>query len=117
MLLNGDVTEDHALLCCDDGRWRISGYIDFDDALAGHAEYEFTTVHLAVFGCDAELTRAFLQAYGWDGWQQERFRRRMMAYCLLHPWFDFSAWIDRLGGPERVASLEQLEAALWPVWR
>lgn len=116
VLLNGDVTEDHVLLARDDGSWHICSYIDFDDALAGHAEWEFTTIHLGIFGCENELMRAFLQAYGWDGWQAERFSQRMMAYSLLHPWFDFSVWIEKLGGAERVASLEQLAAALWGTW-
>ncbi len=113
VLLNGDVTEDHVFLSQNGARWEISGYIDFDDALTGHAEWELAPVHLAVFGCDATLMRAFLQSYGWDGWQGERFRRRMLAFCLLHPWFDFRPWIARLGGAEHVASLESLETALW----
>jgi hygromycin-B 7''-O-kinase len=113
VLLNGDVTEDHALLSPVDGRWCITGFIDFGDALVGHAEYEFTCVHLWTFGCDAELMRAFLCAYGWDGWQAARLGRRMMAYCLLHPDFRFDSWIERFGGPEHVYSLKELEDRLW----
>jgi hygromycin-B 7''-O-kinase len=113
VLLNGDVTEDHELLSLADGHWRITGFIDFGDALVGHAEYEFTCVHLWTFGIDAELTRVFLRACGWDGWQAARFSRRMMSYCLLHPCFRFDSWMARFGGPEHVRSLEELEDRLW----
>jgi hygromycin-B 7''-O-kinase len=115
VLLNGDVTEDHELLSLVDGHWRVSGCIDFGDALVGHNEYEFTCVHLWTFGGDAELTRAFLRAYGWDGWDAARFSRRMMACCLLHPDFRFDSWIAQFGGPEHVGSLEELEDRLWGI--
>jgi hygromycin-B 7''-O-kinase len=113
VILNGDITEDHELVSLAQGRWRITGFIDFDDAIVGHNEYEFTCVHLGAFQCDGELTRAFLRAYDWPGWGDERFSRRMMAYCLLHPYFEFNSWIEQFGGPESVRSLEELEAKLW----
>jgi len=113
VILNGDITCDHELLSVVDGHWRIAGFIDFGDALVGHSEYEFTCVHLGTFSCDAELTRVFLQAYGWDGWQAHRFSRRMMAYCLLHPYFEFDTWIVGTGVSECVRSLEELEVELW----
>ena len=118
VLLNGDITADHELLSLVDGHWRITGFIDFGDALVGHSEYEFTCVHLCALARDWELTRIFLRAYGWDGvwhgpYDAAHFRRRMMVYCLLHPYFQFDAWIEEFGGPERVRSLEELEARLW----
>ncbi len=72
-------------------------------------------IHRWTFGCDEELTRAFLRAYGGDGWADADFNRRMMAYCLLHPYFEFDSWIEKFGGPERVRCLEELQAKLWNI--
>jgi hygromycin-B 7''-O-kinase len=113
VILNGDITEDHELVSLTEGHWRITGFIDFGDAIVGHNEYEFTCVHLGAFQCDGELTCAFLRAYGWPGWSDARFSRRLMVYCLLHPYFEFNSWIERFGGPDHVRSLEELEGKLW----
>jgi len=115
VILNGDITADHELLSLVDRHWQITGFIDFGDALVGHNEYEFACIHLWTFWCDGELTRVFLRAYGWDGWNDARFGRRMMAYCLLHPFFEFDSWVKKFGGPKRVRSLEELEAQLWRI--
>jgi len=112
-LLHGDVTEDHILLSPVGGHWRITGFIDFGDALVGHSEYEFTCVHLGPFGRGEWLTRAFLESYGWDGWESARFVRRMLAYCLIHPWFGFEDYVEDLGGPAQVRSLDDLAVGLW----
>lgn len=113
VLMHGDVTEDHVLLSQIEGHWRITGFIDYGDALVGHSEYEFTCVHLGPFARDGQLTRLFLAAYGWDCWDAERFGRRMMAYCVIHPWFRFDDYIEELGGVEAVRSLQQLAQGLW----
>jgi len=115
VLLNGDITADHELLSLVNGHWRITGFIDFGDALVGHNEYEFTCTHLWTFWCDRELIHVFLRAYGWEGRDDIYFGRRMMAYCLLHPYFEFDSWIEKFGGPEHVRSLEELEAKLWRI--
>ena len=118
VLMHGDVTEDHVLLSQVAGHWRITGFIDYGDALVGHSEYEFTCVHLGPFGRDGELTRRFLDAYGWDRWDAEHFARRLMAYCVIHPWFRFENFVEELGGDENVRTLQDLERGLWDgEWR
>jgi len=112
-LLSADLTEDHVLLDLVDGRWQISGLIDFGDAEVGHADFDFCVVHLWCFHIDQELTGAFLGGYGYH--PDERFNERMMGYSLLHRFADMRPWLKELGGAERVRSWEQLQQYLWRV--
>lgn len=114
-LLHGDLTCDHILLTRHGDTWIITGLIDFGDVEVGHYEYEFVAAGLDLFAVDwstrhACLT-AFLDSYGLI--PDDRFRRRMMAYTLLHRFSDIRPWIEHLGGPDRVRTLAQLEEALW----
>ena len=114
-LLHCDLTRDHLLLTERDGRWRISGLIDFGDVQVGHIDYEWVALHLDLYDADRTWTRTFLRAYG-EAWPvDERFSRRMMAYALLHRFSDMRPFVQRLGGPERVRSLEEMERALWRI--
>ncbi len=114
-LINCDLTRDHLLLVEQDGHWRIGGLIDFGDVRVGHIDYEWVALHLDLYDADCAQTRAFLRAYGWEQVVDERFSRRMMAYSLLHLFSDMRPFVERLGGPERVRSLEEMEAALWRI--
>jgi hygromycin-B 7''-O-kinase len=114
VLLNGDVTQDHVLVERQAGIWRVSGLIDFGDALIGPAEYEWIALWFGALDREAESMRAFLDAYDPGIRSDEGFVRRAMAFTLLH---EFSAgtvrWVlERLGDPP-VRCLEQLEQVLW----
>jgi hygromycin-B 7''-O-kinase len=114
VLLNGDVTEDHVLVERQDGTWRVSGLIDFGDALIGPAEYEWIALWFGALDCEAQSMRAFLASYDPDIRIDEGFVRRAMALTMLH---EFSAgivrWVlERLGDPP-VRCLEELEQVLW----
>lgn len=112
-LLSADLTEDHELLSFEDGHWRITGLIDFGDAVVGHADDEFVCVNLWRFRADQDLLRALLHGYGYQ--PDQGFNRRMMGYSLLHRFADMRPWIDEFGGSENVRSWEQLQRHLWQV--
>jgi hygromycin-B 7''-O-kinase len=112
-IINCDLTCDHVLLTEQDEHWHITGLIDFGDVQVGHVDYEWVALHLSLLEGDRDLLRAFLRAYGWEQVVDERFSRRMMAYSLLHLFSDMRPFVERLGGPERVRQIEELEAALW----
>jgi hygromycin-B 7''-O-kinase len=120
-LLNCDVTADHVLLSKGDGReagagrgWRITGLIDFGDAMCGEPEYEFAAVLLSALGGDVEAGAAFLQAYGYRPPAGVSAGERLLAYALLHRFDVFGG----LEGPPReavmrAASLPELALRLW----
>jgi hygromycin-B 7''-O-kinase len=112
-LLHADITEDHVLLSEREGRWEITGLIDCGDAVMGDPEYEWVAVGLGAFDGDTTAMRVFLEAYGWERWD-EGFRRRMLACTLLHRFSDMRPHLERLGGADRVRTLRELEA-LWPL--
>lgn len=116
-LLHGDLTCDHILVSLRNGHWQITGLIDFGDVEIGHIEYDFVAAGLDLIAVDQAMRRTclkhFLDHYGHH--LDARFSHRMMAYTLLHRFSDIRPWIDALGGPNQIQSLEQLEEALWQV--
>ncbi|GAB4561933.1 MAG: hypothetical protein Kow0047_09650 [Anaerolineae bacterium] len=114
-VIHADLTRDHLLLASQDGRWRIVGLIDFGDAMVGRRDYEWVALHLDLLDADRCWLRSFLRAYDPDLLVDTDFPRRMMALSLLHLFSDLTPLIERLGGPQRVRTLADLERALWRV--
>jgi len=114
VLLNGDLTEDHLLVERQNGRWRVSGLIDFADAFIGQREYEWIALWFGALDREAECLRAFMESYDPSIKLDEQFSRRAMAFTFLH---EFGAGIvvvtlRRLGNPP-VRSMQQLREVLW----
>jgi hygromycin-B 7''-O-kinase len=114
VLLNGDVTQDHVLVEQQGGAWRISGLIDFADALIGQVEYEWIALWFGALDRDAEAMRACMAAYDPSIVLDGNWARWAMAFTLLH---EFSAgtirWVlERIGYP-LVDSVEELGDLLW----
>jgi hygromycin-B 7''-O-kinase len=79
----------------------LTGLFDFEPAMRGAREYEFVAV--SVFGSegDARFLGRALRAYGYDRNQlDEAFRRRMMAWTLLHFYSNVRKYLDHLPKPE-----------------
>lgn len=114
-LLHGDLTCDHILVSLQHNRWEVTGLIDFGDAETGQVEYDFVAVGLDLLAVDKPMRHTymthFLSAYGYQ--PDTRFSRSMTALTLLHRFSDLRPWINDLGGPEQVKTLEQLETYLW----
>ena len=111
-LLNADITEDHLLVTQTLQGWEISGLIDFGDARVGDPEYEFVAVGLGALAGDRAAFRRFLAGYG-RAPADPRFHPRMLAWTLLHRFSDMRPHVDRMGGPDAVRRLEDLQVALW----
>ena len=77
---------------------RFTGLFDFEPAIRGAREYEF--VNVSVFGSegDARFLGRVLRAYGVSA--DPAFRRRMMAWTLLHFYSNVRKYLDRLPKPE-----------------
>jgi hygromycin-B 7''-O-kinase len=119
VLLNGDLTEDHLLLHrssvgYEDGGWRISGLIDFADALIGPREYEWIALWFGALDRDSACLQAFMESYDPGIELDEAFYRQAMAFTFLHEFgAEIIAWtLKRLGNP-RVCSMQELQQVLW----
>jgi hygromycin-B 7''-O-kinase len=93
VLLSADITDDHVLLGVQEGRWRITGLIDFGDAMMGHPHYEF----VASLGCytfgQPELSRGLVEAYGLA--LTPELAERLTTYCLLHKFARLEDFLQR----------------------
>lgn len=82
VLLSADITEDHLLLSEEGGQWKITGFIDFGDAMMGHPHYEFVApLCFYTFG-QPKLSRVLVEAYGLRLTAERA--DRLTTYCLLH---------------------------------
>lgn len=114
-LLHADLTEDHLLVDQTNGRWRISGLIDWADAEVGDPYYEWIVVWFGLCRRRAELWRAFVDGY--DPARPADYPNidRLTAFIFLHR-FGTSILNDVLA-PDRqraLTGLGELRRALFP---
>ena len=114
-LLNGDFTEDHLLLVYRLGEWRMSGLIDWADALVGVSEYEWVALWFGLCSQEVEMFREVLATYDPEIRLDNPFRRRMMAYTFIHRFGPtiIGDMLRKPGAPA-VRSLVDLQTWLWP---
>ena len=83
-----------------EGRWQLSGLIDFEPAMRGEPEYEFVSVGVFTAGGDARFLARTLTSYGYHpGQLGPELRRRLLALGILHRYSNLSWWMERLPGP------------------
>jgi hygromycin-B 7''-O-kinase len=114
-LLHTEVMRDHTLVKEDaDGRWTLTGLIDFEPAMQGHPDYELASVGVFLSGGEPALLRAFCTGYGWEGGAlPEAVRRRALAFALLHRYSNFRWYLETVPPPEGCDTLEALADAWW----
>ena len=84
------------------GAWRLSGLVDFDNAIRGIREYEFVAVGIHMARGDSRFLRRVLTAYGYTRDQLDRdFRQRLLAWAILHRHSNLTTWLRKLPGPGR----------------
>ena len=93
VLLHADITADHVLLSRTARGWRITGLIDFGDAMMGHPFYEFIApLAFYCFG-DPSASRALLDGYALD--LTPEITDRLTTYCLLHKYGRIGVFLAR----------------------
>jgi hygromycin-B 7''-O-kinase len=113
VLLSADVTDEHILVSERGGRWELTGFVDFGDAMLGHPLYEFAAPGCCITRGSPHLQRAMLLAYGYSEDQLDAtLARQLMAYVLIHRFVNISDILD-LFGPQRPTDFDALRKALW----
>jgi hygromycin-B 7''-O-kinase len=113
--MSADITDDHALVVDRDGEPVLSGFFDFGDALVGAPAYDLVTPVTFVVRGSRELLGDLLDGLGWSAAARTpALRKRLMAYALLHRFSDLRRDVNRLADA-RLASLEDVERAMWPL--
>jgi hygromycin-B 7''-O-kinase len=115
-LLHTEVMREHLLVERGPTGWSLSGIFDFEPAVVGAPEYEFSSVGL-FFSCgDAHLLRRVLLAYGYREPQLgPELERRLLAYTLLHRYSDLPWYLRRLSPGPQASTLRALAARWWGV--
>ncbi len=114
VLMNGDLTEDHILLQPNNGKWHISGLIDFGDALVGQKEYEWIALWFSGLNRDYECLTAFMNSYDSRIRLDDEFFTNAMAFTFLHEFAtDILALTLHASGHPPITSLLELQALLW----
>lgn len=107
-----DAQPEHLLCHEKDGRWRITGFVDFADATLAYCEYDFPLPIIRLMPAQPQLLRSFLLAYGYDESQlTESLGRRFLA-VLINAGFLTDALSDHFG-PTPIQWLEQIQTALF----
>ncbi len=91
-----DLSHHHVYLAQHEDGWRVSGMVDWSDAILGPAEWDwvclwhwtFNGVWQPLPGPDWEAMQACLEAYFGGASRPDRLARRCLAAHLLSPWFD-----------------------------
>jgi hygromycin-B 7''-O-kinase len=113
VLLSADVTDEHILVSKCDGRWELTGYIDFGDAMVGHPYYEFVAPGCCITYSSPRLRRAMLLGYGFSANQlDERLSEQLMGHTLTHRFIDVPYLLTLFEG-QQLVSLNDLQRALW----
>jgi hygromycin-B 7''-O-kinase len=110
-LLHADLNEDHVIARSRDGRWRVTGFIDFGDAQTGDPLYEWMPSWYGLLAQDPAYFKAFQRGYRPRLVVTPAWRERAAAFVLAH----------RFGPPTILRALEQLgvrpSTLRWPALR
>ena len=90
-LVHGDLHAEHVFIATDSAGLRLTGIIDWGDALACDPHYELPALRCGTFGGERRLLRAFLDGYGWTHSAGEELIHRAMTMTLL---FEFNVLHD-----------------------
>lgn len=115
VLVHGDLTEDHLFLGERDGRWTITGLLNFGDAHLCPREYEWPALWLDLLKHDIEALRAFFDSYDPTTIRDGDFTRRAFVWTLLH---DFGTEmvedVLKRHDASQLRSVDDLRELLWP---
>ncbi|UNO40496.1 aminoglycoside phosphotransferase family protein [Streptomyces sp. MST-110588] len=95
VLLHTEFMREHLLVTPHDD-WRLTGLVDFEPAMTGHAAYDFVAVGLYVSRGDPRLFSRVAAAYGHTFGPRE-----LLAYALLHVHGNFPRYLRELPAPPR----------------
>ncbi|HEV8142548.1 MAG TPA: aminoglycoside phosphotransferase family protein [Methylomirabilota bacterium] len=116
VLIHGDIHPWHLLAARDGESWRLTGLVDFDDAMLGWTEYEFASPGVLMLAGDAASIETCLRAYGFGERDLNAgLRRRLMVYALLNRYWGLDVLLEYGDPNHRCATLEELERAIFPI--
>ncbi|MCM3764474.1 phosphotransferase family protein [Neobacillus niacini] len=111
-LLTGEYTPFNLLFNKEDGKWTLTGVIDFADCFLGDGDYDLLGPILFMFNGDSELISSFLKSYGYEE-LNESLRKKLMTYTILHRYSDINYYIAKNGQAKQSENFEELSTYLF----
>jgi hygromycin-B 7''-O-kinase len=109
VILTGEYTPFNLLVNPIGDQWRITGMIDFGDAMIGLREYDFLGPCLFLGEGRFELLDSLFNAYGYaNPRKDEALRERLTVLAILHRYSNLTFQIRIENWESRVKSLEEL---------
>lgn len=112
VLLTGEYTPFNLLVTEIDGRWKLTGMIDFADAFAGAAEYDLIGPGVFLGAGEPALIASLLRGYGLV--MNPELRKRLMSLHLLHRFSHFPRQVALKDWQSKATTLDELAKVLWP---
>jgi hygromycin-B 7''-O-kinase len=111
--LHTEIMRDHSFFDIINGAPVLSGFIDFEPSMIGTPEYDFASVGVFLAMGDKKALRSFFEGYGnITEASKPEFRRRIMAYLLLHKYSNLKWYLQFLPSGD---SLDALADLWWAV--
>lgn len=116
VILTGEYIPENFLLSCEHGGWRLSGLIDFGDAMTGRGEYDLLGPSAFMTAGMPRRVRSLFEGFGYSSADIDfTLKRRLMALLLLHRASDPNSHICIEGWQRKAANLYELQELFWPV--
>jgi hygromycin-B 7''-O-kinase len=112
VLLTGEYTPFNLLVTEVNGKWKLTGMIDFADAFAGAPEYDLIGPGVFLGAGDPALVNGLLRGYGLE--MTAKLRQRLMSLHLMHRFSHFQRQVALKDWQSKATSLEALAKLLWP---
>lgn len=110
--LHTEVMRDHVFFDRSDQDLLFSGFIDFEPSMIGEAEYDFASVGIFLSSGDPKALRSFFSGYGNLSAIDYKFKRRILAYTLLHKYSNLKWYLEFM---PQGNSLDELAEKWWAV--
>jgi hygromycin-B 7''-O-kinase len=114
VFLHGDLAPENCLVSQEGGTCRITGVLDFGNAMAGHALFDFTALTVLLAPGNAKIIHEFFKGYGLGRGVAAGLQRQLMAYTLLHPLGDLSQILGLMPGLDRYGTWDEVAERFWP---
>jgi hygromycin-B 7''-O-kinase len=111
--LHTEIMRDHIFFSLERQPLEFRGFIDFEPAMIGEKEYDFASVTVFLSSGDRLALRSFFEGYGnLEHASREGFRRRVMAYTLLHKYSNLKWYLEFMPNAESFEDLADLWCAV-----
>jgi hygromycin-B 7''-O-kinase len=115
VLLHGDLAPENLLVERDAKGWKISGVLDFGNALAGSPLFDLTAPSVLLDPGHPDIVARFLTGYGGpDAPGAQTLRLPLMALTLIHQMADLPECLSLVVGAANCRTWEAVAERFWP---